>query len=105
MNNMHVKRGDTVVVISGKEKTAKGKVLVALPKKGRVVVENVNMVTRHTKPKKQGEPGGRMQKPAPLDASNVMLFCAKCNKGVRVGHVIEGDKKKRVCRKCGASFD
>lgn len=105
MNKVHVKKGDTVVVISGKDKEKKGKVLYVLPKEGRVVVEGVNMVTRHTKPKRMGEEGGRIQKPAPIDASNVMIFSPKANRPVRVGHTIKDGKKVRICKKTGEILD
>ncbi len=105
MNKLNVKKDDTVLVISGKDKGAKGKVLVSLPQEERVIVQNVNMVTRHKKPRRQGEPGGRIKQEGTIHASNVMLICPKCNKPTRVGHAFEGDKKVRVCKKCGKSMD
>ena len=113
MNNLNVKKGDTVVVISGKDKGKQGKVLVAHPEKERVVVEKANMITKHVKPRRQGEPGGRIEKEGTIHVSNVKLLCPKCNKPTRVGHVIEeveisGKKKMkslRVCKKCGAKID
>jgi len=104
---MNIKSGDTVVVISGASKTVNSKevahkVLRAFPDSNRVIVEGVNVITRHTKPKKMGEPGGRIEKEAPIDASNVMLYCSACKKGVRVGHKTVDGKKVRVCKKCGA---
>ncbi len=105
MNKLNVKRDDTVLVISGKDKGTKGKVLVSLPQEERVIVQNVNMVTRHKKPRKQGEPGGRIKQEAAIHASNVLIVCPKCNKPTRVGHAFEGDKKVRVCKKCGKSMD
>lgn len=106
MKKLHVRKDDTVMVISGKDKGKKGKVLEAMPKAGKVVVEGANIVTRHTKPQRQGEAGGRIQKEAPLFASKVMLYCSKCNKPTRVGHLIKDDGKKvRVCKKCNAEFD
>lgn len=105
MNKLNVKKDDTVLVISGKDKGAKGKVLVSLPQEERVIVQNVNMVTRHKKPRRQGEPGGRIKQEGTIHASNVMLVCPKCNKPTRVGHAFEGDKKVRVCKKCGKSMD
>jgi len=105
MNKLNIKRDDTVVVISGKDKGKQGKVMKAFPEKGRVIVQNANMITRHTKPRRQGEQGGRIQKEGTIDASNVMLVCPKCNKATRVGHAFEGDKKVRVCKKCGKNID
>ena len=105
MNNLNVKKGDTVVVISGKDKGKKGEVLVAMPADNRVVVKNAAMIVKHVKPRRQGEPGGRIEKEGTIDASNVMLVCPKCGKATRVAHSIEGDKKVRVCKKCGAKID
>ncbi|MGI6151901.1 MAG: 50S ribosomal protein L24 [Christensenellales bacterium] len=104
MNKLNVKKGDTVVVISGKDKGKKGKVLSAMPKTGRVSVEGVAMITRHTKPVGT-RPGGRIKKEGTIDASNVMLVCGKCNKATRVAHKITDGKKTRACKKCGASID
>jgi large subunit ribosomal protein L24 len=113
MSSLNVKKGDTVLVISGKDKGKKGKVLVAHPAEGRVVVQNANMVVRHVKPRKQGEPGGRIEKEGTINASNVMLVCPKCSKPTRVGHKIKeveisGVKKNksvRVCKRCGKEID
>lgn len=101
MNKLHVKKGDTVVVITGKDKGKKGKVLMALPKENRVVVEGVNTVVRHRKPKRMGDTGGRIEQNAPIHASNVMLYSSKADKGVRVSHEIRDGKKVRVCKKTG----
>ncbi len=100
---MNVKKNDTVIVLSGKDKGKKGKVLVAMPKENKVVVEGINMATCHVKPRKQGEQGGIIRKEIPLRADKVQLFCAKCGKGVRVGYKLDGDKKIRIGRgpKCG----
>ena len=103
---MHIRSKDTVVVITGKDKGKEGKVLVASPKTGKVVVEGVNMVTKHQKARNAMQPGGIIHKEAPIDASNVMLVCPKCKKGVRVGYsVLENGTKVRVCKKCGASIE
>ena len=104
-NKLHVKKGDTVVVIAGKDAGVTGKVLTASPAKGKVVVENVAMVKRHTKPSKNDPQGGIKEKEAFIDASNVMMYCPKCKKGVRLAHV-EGKNGKRVraCVKCGSKF-
>ncbi|MGI5849056.1 MAG: 50S ribosomal protein L24 [Christensenellales bacterium] len=106
MAGMHIKKDDRVVVISGKEKGKKGKVLVAEPKTGRVVIEKINIVAKHEKPKGQGKPGGIIRQEAPLHASNVMLVCAKCSKATRIGYkLLDDGSKVRVCRKCGETFD
>ena len=101
---MNIKKNDTVIVLSGKDKGTKGKVLVAMPKDNKVIVEGVNVATCHTKPRKQGEQGGIVKKETPIRACKVTLYCGKCGKGVRVGFKIEGDKKTRVCAKCGAEI-
>ena len=106
MNHLHVKTGDNVMVISGKDKGKKGKVLETSPKEGKVIVEGINMVSKHVKPRKMGEQGGIVKVPAALYACKVMPVCPKCGKATRVGHVVEDDKKLRVCKnaQCGAKF-
>ena len=101
---MNIKRNDTVIVLSGKDKGVKGKVLVAMPAENKVIVEKVNVATCHTKPRKQGEQGGIVKKETPIRSCKVALYCPKCQKGVRVGFQGEGRDKKRVCRKCGAEI-
>ena len=101
-----IKKGDTVIVISGKDKGKTGKVLVADPKNNKVIVEGVNVATKHQAPKKQGDQGGIINREIPMYASKVMLVCPKCKKGVRVGYsVLEDGTKVRVCKKCGASIE
>lgn len=103
---MHVKKGDTVVVISGKDKGKKGKVLTAMPKRNRVIVEGVNMQTKHTKPSQKSPQGGIIHQEGPIHVSNVMLYCEKDKKGVRVGYkMLENGEKVRVCKKCGEVLD
>ena len=103
---VHVKTKDEVIVISGKDKGQKGKVLSVSPKSGRVVVEGVAMVTKHQKSRAQGQPGGIIHKEAAIDASNVMLVCQKCGKPSRSGaKVLEDGKKIRTCKKCGEQID
>ncbi len=103
---MHVKKGDTVVVITGKDAGKKGKIINANPKTGRVYVDKVNLVSRHTKPTQGAPQGGIIKKEAAMDSSNVMIFCSKCDKGVRVSKKILGDGSKiRVCPICGTEFD
>ena len=109
IKKMQVKTGDTVVVISGnyangKEKTV-GKVIGVSPDEGKVIVEGVHIVSKHVKPRKQGETGGRIEHEGTINASNVMLVCPKCGKATRVGHAMDGDKKVRVCKKCGKNID
>lgn len=107
---MNIKKNDTVIVLSGKDKGVKGKVLVAMPKVNKVVVEKVNVATCHTKPRKQGEQGGIVKRETPIRADKVQLVCPKCGKPTRIGHAvmeleISGQKKNksvRVCKKCGA---
>ena len=101
---MNIKKNDTVIVLSGKDKGVKGKVLVAMPADNKVIVENVNVATCHTKPRRQGETGGIVKRETPIRACKVALYCDKCGKGVRVGYKIDGDKKIRVCKKCGAEI-
>ncbi len=101
MKKMHIKANDTVVVISGDDKGAKGKVIRVSPEEGKVLVEKVNMVQKHVKPRRQGEAGGIMQVEGAMYASKVQLFCSKCGKGVRSKIKMDGDKKIRVCAKCG----
>jgi len=102
---VHVKKGDTVVVITGKDKGKKGKVLQVLPKKNRVIVEGVAMVTKHQKPNQQMQQGGRIEQEAAIDASNVMIWDKKANQGVRVGYKLENGKKVRVSKKTGEVID
>lgn len=103
---MRVKKGDNVVVISGKDAGQKGKIINVDVKHGRVYVEQLNMVSRHTKPTQAAPQGGIIKKEAPIDASNVMIFCDKCNKGVRIKKQFNADgTKTRVCAVCGAAFD
>ena len=103
---MNIRSKDTVVVITGKDKGSKGKVLEAFPKTGKIVVEGVAVATKHQKPRQQGVPGGIIKKEAAIDASNVMLVCPKCGKGTRIGYsVLENGTKVRVCKKCGANIE
>lgn len=102
MNNLHVKKGDTVMVNSGADKGKKGKVLSVLPKDNKIVVEGVNVRAKHTKPRKAGEPGGIVKAEVAFNASKANVFCAKCGKGVRTKVETKKDgTKARVCAKCG----
>lgn len=106
MSKVHVKTGDEVIVIQGKDRGKKGKVLQVSPSEGKVIVEGVNIVSKHVKPRKMGEPGGIIKAESALYADKVQLICPKCGQATRVGHVIEDGKKFRVCKKtsCGAKF-
>lgn len=105
MNTVSIKKDDTIVVLSGKDKGKRGKVLATLPKSGKVIVENINMVSRHTKPRKQGDQGGILRKEAPIYACKVMRVCPKCSQPTRGAHKLLADGKKvRVCKKCGAEI-
>jgi large subunit ribosomal protein L24 len=107
VNKVHVKKGDTVIVLSGKDKDKKGKVLEVSPKEQKVIVEGINMASKHVKPRKMGESGGIVKAEAPLYASKVMLVCPKCGKPTRLAHKILGDgTKERLCKNptCGETF-
>lgn len=103
-NKLHVKKNDTVVVISGDDKGKKGKVLTVSPEEKKVIVEGVNIVTKHAKPRRQGETGGIMKVEGALYADKVQLFCEKCGKATRAAHKTVDGKKTRVCVKCGAEL-
>lgn len=105
MNSIHVKTGDQAVVLSGKEKGQRGKVLSVNPKKGMVVIEGVNMIKCHTKPRRQGEQGGIITREGALRACKVMRVCTKCNKPTRPAHQIGANGTKlTVCKHCGETL-
>ena len=105
MNKMSIKKDDTVIVLSGKDKGKKGAVLEAMPESRKVVVEKVNVVSRHQKPRQQGEQGGIIKKEAPIYACKVMRVCPKCGKPTRPASKVGKDGKRvRVCKKCGAEI-
>jgi large subunit ribosomal protein L24 len=98
---MNLKKGDLVKIISGKDKGKTGKIIDVIAGSNKVAVEGLNISVRHTRPKKQGEKGQRIQIPKPLDASNVMFVCSKCNKPTRLNiKRLDGGKYARVCKKC-----
>ena len=103
--NMSIKKGDNVVVIAGKEKGKTGKVLEVFPKNNRVLVDGVNLVTKHKKARTQQEQSAIIKKTAPIDASNIMVVCGVCGKATRIAHKEIDGKKVRVCKKCSASLD
>lgn len=102
MSNLSIRKDDLVIVLSGKDKGKKGKVLSALPKKGKLLVEGVNVATRHQKPRRQTDPGGIITKETPIYACKVMRVCPKCQKPTRAAHkVLEDGSKARLCKHCG----
>ena len=103
---LHIKKNDMVKIISGKEQGKTGKVLRVLPEKGRVVVESLNVIKRHTRPNQLYPEGGILEKEAPLSISNVMLICGSCNQPTRTGvRLLEDGSKTRYCKKCNESVD
>ena len=98
---MNIKTGDTVIVLSGDDKGVKGKVIAVSPKEDKVIVEKVNMIHKHVKPRRQGETGGIVDAEGAIYASKVALYCDKCGKGVRTNFKVVDGKKIRVCAKCG----
>ena len=107
---LHVKAKDQVIVIAGKDKGKKGAITAAFPKTGKVIVEGVNLVTKHQKPRGQGMPGGIVEKEAAIPACKVMIVCPSCKKATRIAHkFIEQEGKKpqkvRICKKCGATLE
>ena len=106
MAKMNIKSGDEVLVIAGKDKGKKGKVIEVLPKTGKAIVEGVAVATKHVKPKAQGQTGGIIKQELPVDASNIMVVCSKCKKATRAARkVLEDGSIVRVCKKCGETFN
>ncbi len=101
---MKLKKGDTVVILSGKDRGARGNVLRALPKDGMITVEKVHVRVRHRRARRAGEKGQKIEVTLPIPAGKAMLICPSCGKPTRVKMVPEGDRKRRGCRKCGATF-
>jgi large subunit ribosomal protein L24 len=103
---VQIRKNDSVIVIGGKERGKTGKVLRVVPDKDAVIIERLNMVKRHTKPRGPQQPGGIVEKEAAIHASNIMILCDKCNAPVRVGHKTLADGKKiRICRRCNEALD
>jgi large subunit ribosomal protein L24 len=99
---MKIKKGDTVLIIAGKDKGKKGKILQVFSKEGRLMVEGINLRKKHKKPKKSGEKGQVITLPGSISSSNAKLICSKCGKASRIGYKLTEDKKKyRICKKCG----
>ena len=107
MSKLHIKTGDTVMLITGDDKYRgkTGKVLEVSPKEGKAIVEGINVVKKHAKPRKAGDPSGIIETESAIYVSKLMLVCPKCSKATRVGHKIEDGKKVRVCKKCGAEIE
>ena len=106
MAGLNVKKGDQVKVVAGKDKGKEGEVIRALPSKGRVVVEKVNIIKKAQRPTQSNPQGGIMSMEAAINVSNVMLVCPSCKAATRVGHRFdEAGKKHRVCKKCGKDID
>ena len=105
MANLHIKKGDTVIVLSGDDKGVVGEVIATSPAEGKVLVKGANMIHKHVKPRRQGESGGIVDAEGAIYAAKVALYCPTCKKGVRTHVDANGDKKIRVCSKCGYKFD
>lgn len=99
---MKLKKGDTVKILIGKDKGKTGKILNVMPKEGKVTIEGLNLYKKHAKPKKQGEKGEIITLPRAINSSNAMIICPNCKSAARIGYVVEGDDKKRICKKCQA---
>jgi len=97
---MKLKKGDNVLITAGKDKGRIGKITKAFPKELKILVEGINLKKKHVRPKREGEKGQIVEIPAALDVSNVKIICPKCGKAVRVGYIIEKEKKNRICKKC-----
>lgn len=107
MNNLHVRKGDTVVILSGKDKGKQGKILEVSPTEKKVIIEGLNIVTKHVKPTRMGQQGGIVKAEAPIYACKVMAVCPKCGKPTRLAHKVSEDgTKSRVCKNsgCGQTF-
>lgn len=106
MNKVHVKKGDTVYVLSGKDKGKKGKVLKVIPEDSMVIVEGVNMSTKHVKPRSAYQQGGIIHQESPINSSKVMLVCERCGKPTKVKKVVaDNGQKSRACKKCDETID
>ena len=107
MSKMNIKTGDTIIILTGNDENRgkQGKVLAVSPKEGKVIVEGLNMVKKHVKPRKAGDPSGIIDAESAIYASKVQVVCPKCKKPTRIGHKIyEDGKKDRICKKCGETI-
>lgn len=102
---MRIRKDDAVKIIAGKDKGRSGQVIKAMPSENKIVVEGLNMVAKHVKPRSAQQKGGIIEQPAAFDVSNAMIICPTCNQTTRVASAVENGKKIRVCKKCGASLD
>ena len=103
---LKLRKNDNVMIIAGKERGNTGKILKVLSEKDRAIIERLNLVKRHTKPRGPQQPGGILEKEASIHVSNLMLMCDRCNAPIRYGHKVLGDGKKvRICRRCGETID
>lgn len=97
---MKIRKDDTILIISGKDRGRKGKIIKVLPRENKVLVEGINLKKKHVRPKKSGEKGQIIEMPSPFSASDIKLICSQCGKATRVGYKKEGKKKFRICKKC-----
>ncbi len=105
MKKVHVKTGDTVVILAGNDRGKQGKVMAVSPNEGKVIVEKANIVSKHVKPRKMGEAGGIIKAESAIYACKVQLVCPSCKKPTRIGHKIDANgKKERVCKKCAKTL-
>jgi large subunit ribosomal protein L24 len=105
-NKVHVKKGDNVLVLSGKDKGKKGKVLKVVPDKSMVLIEGVNMTTKHVKPRNRYQQGGLVHQESPIYSAKVMLVCERCGKPTKIGkNVLDNGDKLRICKKCNEIID
>lgn len=101
---MKIKKGDQVLIISGKDRGRKGKIIKALPRENKVIIEGMNIKKKHIRPKRQGEKGQIAEIPGPISISNIKLICPKCGKPCRIGYRVTEKAKYRICKKCGAEI-
>ena len=102
---MKIHKGDNIIMLRGKDASKKGKVMTAFPKEGKIIVDGLNLVKKHLRPKKQGQKGQIVDIPRKVDASSVQIICPKCNKKSRIGYSVkESGKKTRICKKCDAEI-
>jgi len=101
---MNIRKGDTIKIITGKDRTKTGKVLKVLLKKNKVLLEGLNLYKKNVKPKREGEKGETVLVPRPVDISNILLICSACGQAVKIGYRFDGKTKIRICKKCGANI-
>ena len=100
---MKFKKGDKITMLSGKDRGKQGKIVSVFPKEDAVIVEGLNLITKHQKPLKQGKKGQRIQIPRKISAGKTFFLCPQCSQGTRIGYRFEGEKKERICKKCQAT--